>query len=140
MQNVAGDQARVIGRHRGGGSADRQRRTRVGRASVLALLCLASLAACGERNEQRVFVDSVHFRRKAKAVDKSDRLHFVVNVPKVSRSVNRASKAGRYEGTRYCIENFGTSEILWAIGPDTADGRLVVENNDFNFRGTCVLW
>ena len=109
MQNVAGDQARVIGRHRGGGSADRQRRTRVGRASVLALLCLASLAACGERNEQRVFVDSVHFRRKAKAVDKSDRLHFVVNVPKVSRSVNRASKAGRYEGNRHRIPSSCTA-------------------------------
>ncbi|MEM6482272.1 MAG: hypothetical protein AAF922_13255 [Pseudomonadota bacterium] len=73
-------------------------------------------------------------------MDKSDRQNFVVNVPKVARSVNGAREAGRYEATRYCLSNFGTSEILWAIGPDTSDGRLVVEQNDFNFRGTCILW
>lgn len=111
----------------------------LGRATVVALLCIASVAAC-TRNEERVVFDGVFFRTKAKAVDKSDRQNFVVNVPKVARSVNGAREAGRYEGTRYCLANFGTSEILWSIGPDTADGRLVVENNDFNFRGTCVLW
>ncbi|MEM6375353.1 MAG: hypothetical protein AAF686_03880 [Pseudomonadota bacterium] len=110
------------------------------RGAVLSVVCLASLAACGQRDEQRVLFDGVFFRTKAKAVDRSDRQNFVVNVPKVARSVNGAREAGRYEAVRYCLENFGTSEILWSIGPDTTDGRLVVDKNDFNFRGTCVLW
>lgn len=113
---------------------------RPARVILVSLLCLGTLAACGNRDDTRVLFDGVNFRTKAKPVDKSDRQNFVVNVPKVARSVNGAREAGRYEATRYCLRNFGTSEILWAIGPDTTDGRLVVENNDFNFRGTCVLW
>ncbi|MEM8582075.1 MAG: hypothetical protein AAGF50_12840 [Pseudomonadota bacterium] len=110
------------------------------RQGAIFALCIAALAACGERDQQRVLFDGVYFRTKAKAVDKADRQSFVVNVPKVQRSFNGAREAGRFEGTRYCLSNYGTSEILWSIGPDTADGRLVVENNDFNFRGRCVLW
>lgn len=139
MRQMARDGALERKRRNRGPARIGRRATAAGRLAVVALVCLATLPAC-TRNEQRVLFDGVYFRTKAKAVDKSNRQDFVVNVPKVARSVNGAREAGRFEGTRYCISNFGTSEILWSIGPDTADGRLVVENNDFNFRGTCVLW
>lgn len=131
----------ILGRHgRAAALENRQLKTSMLRGALTGLICLATVAGCSDRDNQRVLFDGVYFRTKAKPVDKSDRQNFVVNVPKVARSVDGAREAGRFEGVRYCISNFGTSEILWAIGPDTKDGRLVVEKNDFNFRGTCVLW
>lgn len=109
------------------------------RLTLLGLAVVIALGACSDRDRQRVLFDGVYFRTKAKAV-KDDRQSFNVEVPKANRSINGAREAGRFEGTRYCIENFGTSDINWSLGPDAEDGRLVIENNDLRLSGRCVLW
>ena len=37
----------------------------------------------------------------------------------VSASLDGAREAGRHEGTKFCIDAFGTSKINWKVGPDT---------------------
>lgn len=114
-------------------------KTRSGlRGGLLALCALAVLAGCSN-NKNRVLFDGEYFRTKAKSASE-DRLSFVVRVPSVDRSLEGAREAGAYEGARYCIENFGTSEIAWVQGPDGDAGTLVVDGNTLTLSGRCVLW
>lgn len=114
-------------------------KTRSGlRGGLLALRALAVLAGCSN-NKNRVLFDGEYFRTKAKSASE-DRLSFVVRVPSVDRSLEGAREAGAYEGARYCIENFGTSEIAWVQGPDGDAGTLVVDGNTLTLTGRCVLW
>ncbi|WP_245306237.1 hypothetical protein [Roseovarius aestuariivivens] len=112
---------------------------RVGRRiGVLALCAVVAVAAC-TRTSERVYFNGVYFKTKAKSAS-DDRRSFVVRVPKVDRSLDGARAAGDYEGTRYCIENFGTSEIDWVRGPDGQGGTLAIDGNTLTLTGRCQLW
>ena len=63
---------------------------------------------------------------------------FVVSVKDASVSLDGARAAGGYEGTRYCIANYGTSRIDWTVGPDTEPQNLVIDKDTLNFQGTCL--
>ncbi|MEO1140059.1 MAG: hypothetical protein AAFW87_11450 [Pseudomonadota bacterium] len=106
--------------------------------AMLALLACVMLAACGARKD-RVTFNGVYYKAKAKPAS-DDRQSFALKVPRVDRGLPGALEAGRYEATRYCIENFGTSELRWAQGPDGVDGTLPLEGNTLNFTGRCVTW
>ncbi len=108
------------------------------RFGLVALCAVTVTAGCADRGE-RVLFDGVQFRTKSKATSE-DRQSFLVRVPRVDRSIEGAREAGAYEAARYCIENFGTSEITWVIGPDGEAGSLVVDGNDLTLTGRCVLW
>lgn len=108
------------------------------RLGLLALCAVVAATGC-TRNSDRVYFDGVYFRTKASATS-DDRRSFKVRVPGVDRSLDGARAAGEYEGTRYCIQNFGTSEIDWVIGPDGDAGKLVVEGNTMTLTGRCDLW
>jgi len=109
-------------------------------ARMVALLLVAAvlLSACsGERKADRIAFDGQFFRASAKKVDKQ-RLNFEVTVRPVSASLEGARAAGRYEATRYCVGNFGTSDVTWINGPDGADGTLRIANDRLTLLGTCA--
>lgn len=108
-------------------------------AVLMTLLLIAAfvLTGCSERRADRITFDGQLFRASAKKIDKR-RLDFEVVVRPVSASLEGAREAGRYEATRYCIGNFGTSDVEWVDGPDAEDGTLLVSNDRLTLRGTCA--
>lgn len=101
---------------------------------VLALALAGLLAACSGGAERYPF-NGAYFDAKAGPIDKKQsRAAFVVNVAQASQSLDGARRAGEYEATRYCIENYGTSDVLWAAGPETAG---ISEADMLTLQGTC---
>ncbi|MEL6451079.1 MAG: hypothetical protein AAFQ19_07445 [Pseudomonadota bacterium] len=101
------------------------------------LIAALLLSACQERRADRVAFDGVFFRSTSGKVDQQ-RDVFEVTVSPASSSLDGAREAGRYEATRYCIDNFGTSDITWSDGPDAEDGTLTIDNDRLILRGTCT--
>ncbi|MEM6373126.1 MAG: hypothetical protein AAF727_10160 [Pseudomonadota bacterium] len=104
---------------------------------ALLLIAALLLAACSERKADRVAFDGQFFRATSKKVDRQ-RLDFEVTVRPVSASLEGARAAGAFEATRYCIGNFGTSNIEWTDGPDAEDGTLRISNDRLLLVGTCA--
>ncbi|WP_415402579.1 hypothetical protein [Tateyamaria sp. SN3-11] len=101
------------------------------------LIAVLALSACAERRADRIAFDGVFFRSTASKVEK-DRSEFEIGVSPVSASLEGAREAGRYEATRYCIDNFGTSDINWVEGPDAEDGTLRISGDKLVLRGACI--
>lgn len=107
-------------------------------ALVLLAATLVVPVACGRDNPNRVPFDGVVFKSKTKAVDKKvSRADFTSTIYDVSQSLDGAREAARYQGTIYCVTNYGTSNIAWTIGPETDAGRLAIVDNNITFRGSC---
>ena len=106
------------------------------RGLVLISLC-AGLAGCGGyfNTNERIAFDGVQFRTKSETPDKDDKKVFLVSVRPATASLEGAREAGRYEGTSYCINQYGTSRIDWEVGPDTEE--LTVVDNTLTLRGRC---
>ncbi|WP_425080960.1 hypothetical protein [Ruegeria arenilitoris] len=117
------------------------RKSVAGRVSMLAgVLTLSLVSACGgiTSSSDRVLFDGKYFRAKAKPVDKKKMpTEFTVVVNGVSASLDGAREAGRYEGTKFCIKNFGSSSIAWKVGPDTEPQNLRVSDDKLTFAGAC---
>jgi len=112
---------------------------KLARGAALAALCLLVLGGCNANKDKRILFDGINFRTKAKAVDrKVSAADFRVEVKKATQSLDGARGAGEYGGIRYCIANFGSSRIDWAIGPDTDPAALRIEDDTLVFRGTCL--
>ncbi|RKF15007.1 hypothetical protein D6850_09105 [Roseovarius spongiae] len=107
---------------------------------ILAGLLAAAfaLSACAKPGE-RVRFDGNYYPAKAKKAGDA-RENFVVSVRRVGQGIEGARAAAAYEGTRYCIKNFGDSTITWQPGADPADGALRVEGDALTVRGSCVKW
>ncbi|MEL6563950.1 MAG: hypothetical protein AAFQ59_05865 [Pseudomonadota bacterium] len=103
----------------------------------LALIGALLVSACQERRADRVAFDGVFFRSTASNIDRT-RADFEVTVSPVSASLDGARDAGRYEAIRYCIRNFGSSDIDWVQGPEGEDGTLTIANDRLLLRGTCA--
>ena len=88
------------------------------RGVVLTVLGVSVLAGCN-RVDDSILFDGQAFRGQAKFVERADRRDFTATVSPVSASVEGAREAGRYEGIKYCIAEYGTSVIEWAIDRDT---------------------
>ena len=109
-------------------------------AFLSAVFGLAVVSACGiaTPSENRVQFDGQSFRAKAKPVDKKvSPADFTVVVNGVSASLDGAREAGRFEGTKFCIKNFGSSRIVWKVGPDTDPQNLRISDDKLTFSGTC---
>ena len=105
-----------------------------------AMAALMIVSACGIANSRsdRVLFDGQYFRTKAKSVDKKKMpAEFTVVVNGVSASLDGAREAGRFEGTKFCIRNFGSSRIVWKVGPDTEPQNLRISDDKLTFAGTC---
>ncbi|NOD61789.1 MULTISPECIES: hypothetical protein [unclassified Ruegeria] len=108
--------------------------------TLVVVLALVSVSACGliRPSEDRLLFDGQAFRTKAKAVDKKKSpADFTVVVKGVSASLDGAREAGRHEGTKFCVQNFGSSRIDWKVGPDTEPQQLTIADDQLTFAGTC---
>ena len=107
---------------------------------ILPLVAGLGLAACGNVVEtftsKSVTFDGVSFRGKAAAANKADRRDFVATVGPASRSMVGAREAVQYQGPRYCILNFGVSDIAWEISPEAEE--LPMENDRIVLKGRCL--
>ena len=101
-------------------------------------VAILMLGACSDK-ERRVYFDGKYYPAKAKKV-KGDRESFVVSVRKSGQGLDGAREAGRHAGVKYCVENFGYSEIDWTNGPDAEDGKLILANGNLVLRGQCRVW
>ena len=103
-------------------------------AAVLAVLAVGlALGAC-TRNEERVLFGGKYYPVRGQGAA-GDRQSFAVTTRRIDQGLDDARKAGQHEGTGYCLENFGTSEIDWAEGetPEIVNGTLLL-------RGRCGPW
>lgn len=106
----------------------------------LLIAAVFSLMACSQqRRDERILFEGEYFRTKAARLDRDQRQDFTVQVGNISQSFQGALEAGRYEGTRYCIEEFGTSDIIWLSGPDDDPETLQIDNDRLTLRGTCFF-
>lgn len=105
---------------------------------LIVIAALATGAGCSGKKKDRVAFDGVVFKTKTKPVDKKKSLaDFTTTIFDVSRSLDGAREAAAYEGVKYCIANYGTSEINWVVGPDTEPENLTVVDDDITFQGQC---
>ncbi|MBT9382529.1 hypothetical protein KM176_01540 [Pseudooceanicola sp. CBS1P-1] len=82
--------------------------------------------------------DGQYFLAGVEGVD-GDNKQFVVTVKDPARSPKGARAAGDYEAVGYCIQQFGTSDHSWSLGPDATDAQLI-SGNVMTLRGTCAGW
>ena len=111
------------------------------RIFTLLLSATIALSACANakvNSGRNVEFDGARFGAKLSKGDSREEFSVLVREP--SKSLTGAREAGRYEGTKYCIQNFGTSEIIWSNGPDDADESLVITDNTLVFQGRCKGW
>ncbi|MBO9450255.1 hypothetical protein J7426_08325 [Tropicibacter sp. R16_0] len=111
------------------------------RLALLGVLCAAvAVAGCNRKKNAANLItyDGIEFRTEAQPVDKKATLaDFYVRVEGAAISVDSARKAARDRAYRYCIENYGTSDIDWAVGPDADPAQLQLVDGALTFRGTC---
>lgn len=112
-----------------------------GRRAGLALAgvaLIASVAGCTKREDKLFPFDGHYYKVKSGAVDKKVTLvDFTLTVSQVSQSLDGAREAGGYEGIRYCIKNFGSSDIDWKVGPETEPQHLTIVDDTLTFAGRC---
>ncbi len=105
-------------------------------------LCLGALlltAGCETREKRLLPFDGYRYKAKASAIDKKvSRADFTTTIWTVSQSLTGAREAGRYEGTKYCIKEYGTSKIAWAVGPDTPPENYRIVDDTLTFSGKCT--
>ncbi len=106
------------------------------RAALLMAVSAATLIGCSN-NDDVILFDGVEFRGKSSFVDRDNRRDFTATVSPVAASFDGAREAGRYEGIKYCIENYGTSDILWAAGPDAEPQSWAIDGDTVTFAGRC---
>jgi hypothetical protein len=106
--------------------------------SALAKVVVAStlVAACSgtTRNINAVKFDGHYFAGRASKSGVDPR-GFSVRIRNAAKSIVGARDAARYEATIYCIEQFGTSDIIWSIGPD--DEAISLSNRSMTLAGRC---
>lgn len=100
---------------------------------MVALGAALLAAGCGGRSE--IAFDGEVYR--ARAAQGETRQDFTVSVRPVSAGLQGARLAGAHEAKRYCIVNYGSSRIAWAVGPETEASTLPVEGNTLTLAGTC---
>lgn len=99
------------------------------------VLCAGLLASCTS-SDDRLFFDGQFYNSKLRKVERQlDR--FTVTVKPVSKSLTGAREAGRYEAVSYCVNLFGSSDIIWTAGPDAPDNQLNIEKDTLTLTGRC---
>lgn len=102
---------------------------------VAAIAVALVLSGC-QQNEYRQTFEGVYFKTKTKSVN-DNRLQFAATAQKAAMSLEGARQAAAYDATKYCIANYGTSRILWAVGPDTPAAQLPIVDGDLTLTGEC---
>ena len=87
-----------------------------------------------ELEENKVSFDGYYFSSKLSRSKLDDR-SFDLTVRLANRSLSGAREAGRYEATKFCIKNYGTSDIKWVLGPD--DQTIGLTGKVLKLSGQC---
>ncbi|MEH6831746.1 MAG: hypothetical protein V7661_12985 [Sulfitobacter sp.] len=98
-------------------------------------LCVGLLGACGSP-EDRILFDGQFYNSKVRKVERQLDV-FSVAVKPVSKSLLGAREAGRYAATVYCVNTYGSSDIVWAAGPDAPDAQLNIDKDTLTLQGRC---
>ena len=109
------------------------------RIAIAMLAAVLMLGACSEKSK-RVYFDGKYYPAKAKHQSREDRKVFTASVRKVAQGLDGARAAAEHAGTKYCIENFGTSKINWITGPDADQSVIVNSGGNVVVSGECVIW
>ena len=106
------------------------------RALATVMVASTLVAACSGtiRNVNAVKFDGHYFAGRA-SKSSADPHGFSVRIRNAAKSIAGAREAARYEATIYCIEQFGTSDIIWSIGPD--DEAISLSNRSLTLAGRC---
>ena len=108
---------------------------------TMALLAFAGagLAGCGifGGDDNSYVYQGVTFAGDAKALS-GDRASFVSTAGPASASLEGAIGGARFEGTKYCIDYLGTSDIAWTVGPDAPAAQIPVQDDEVRLSGTCL--
>jgi hypothetical protein len=105
----------------------------------IATVVIALLASCASR-EKRVFFDGNFYPPKSSG-ERDDRRNFTATVGRVSRGVEGARNAAVHEAKRYCLKNFGTSDIVWAGVAEGEIGPVYLRSGDrITVEGRCEIW
>jgi hypothetical protein len=104
-------------------------------AICFALVVSVLVAGCTgtSRKVNAVKFDGHYFAGRASKVQ-ADPVGFTVRIRNAAKSISGAREAARYEATIYCIEQFGTSDIIWSIGPDD---EASLSNRSLTLAGRC---
>ncbi|WP_299558012.1 hypothetical protein [uncultured Sulfitobacter sp.] len=98
-------------------------------------MSVAFLAGCTSA-EDRIYFDGQYYNSKLRKIDGQIDV-FTVSVAPVSRSLAGAVEAGEYEATVHCVNNYGSSDVIWTVGPDTPQTLLPIQNDTLLFQGRC---
>lgn len=113
--------------------------SRTYRRIAAVLLGLVLVAGCTD-SEERVLFDGNYYPGKARG-EKTDRRDFTATVRRAGRGIGGAQKAALHEATRYCLKNFGTSEIAWSGVPEGQEGPVYARSGDrVSVKGRCIIW
>ena len=97
------------------------------------------LAGCSDRAE-RVTFDGNYYPASISAA-KPDRRGFTASVSRASQGIAGAQRAAIHEATRYCLQNFGTSDIGWSGVPAGSQGPVYARAGErVSVTGRCVIW
>lgn len=109
------------------------------RAGALLLMVLTVAAGCA-RVEERTLFEGVYYPGKARG-ERADRRNFTATVRRASRGIEGAQQAVRHEARRYCLTNFGTSDIAWRGGTEAESSPVYERSGDrVSVQGRCVIW
>jgi hypothetical protein len=98
-------------------------------------LCVGLLAACTAA-EDRISFDGQFYNAKLRKVERQLDV-FTVSVRPVSKSLRGALEAGSYEAVGYCVNQFGTSDVIWTAGPAAPRAQLAIERDTLILQGLC---
>ncbi len=87
-----------------------------------------------ELEENKVSFDGYYFSSKLSR-SKLDGRSFDLTIRRANRSLSGAREAGRYEAIRFCIKNYGTSDIKWVLDPD--DHSIGLTGKVLKLSGQC---
>ena len=112
----------------------KQRRHLRGLATVVVASTLVAACSGTIRNVNAVKFDGHYFAGRA-SKSSADPHGFSVRIRNAAKSIAGAREAARYEATIYCIQQFGTSDVIWSIGPD--DAAISLSNRSLTLAGRC---
>ena len=112
--------------------------------AVLALSLIASLAACERAKDKLTRNSHVHegvtFKTKIEK-SKESRQDFRVVVRNATNGLTGSREAARVAAARYCIENYGSTDMTFAgQSPDSKNEEVTMTDGKLIFSGRCAGW
>lgn len=108
---------------------------------VLIAALAVSVTGCGGLGDRltpaqnRVLFEGKYYPARVTR-DRDDRAAFAVTVSRAGQGLSGAREAGRYAAVKYCLDQYGNSDAVWSLGPDS-DG-VTVSNDQITLAGRCA--